>query len=183
MVRFPFIWALQQLPAKIAFRNLPLKAMPNIQIHNIDVGQINDGFMRAQSIYLTSPLLKLLKCGELFFLDQQQRHLLMILIISSKLLIFENAQHPKVAAAFSFWSRAAKAPIINISYRMVNIRIWVYQVTPRQYAKCDRPKLLILTTRYLYNSWFQASPDAFWSFWLLSLLSDFSLILGLRSKV
>ena len=34
-------------------------------------------------------------------------------------------------------------------YRVVNIRIWVYQVTPRQYASCDRPKLLILTTRYL----------------------------------
>ena len=34
------------------------------------------------------------------------------------------------------------------AYRVVNIRIWVYQVTPRQYAKCDRPKLLILTTRY-----------------------------------
>ena len=30
------------------------------------------------------------------------------------------------------------------TYRVVNIRIWVYQVTPRQYASCDRPKLLIV---------------------------------------
>ena len=82
--------------------------MPNIQI---DVGQIK---MRAQSIFMSPPLLKEQKYGKLIFFAQQQRHLLELSEISIKLLIEKCPTLAKVAAAFSFRSRTAKSPIINI---------------------------------------------------------------------
>ena len=54
----PFLYALL---FKFAFRNLPKALMPNIEI---DVGQMK---MRAQSIFMSPPLLKEQKCGKLFF--------------------------------------------------------------------------------------------------------------------
>ena len=76
----------------LRFRNLPKALMPNIQI---DVGQIK---MRAQSIFKPPSLLKQQKYGKLFFCPTTTPFI------------------GTIRNELTFWSRAAKAPILNISY-------------------------------------------------------------------